>query len=651
MTPEVVRRGGRVGLTLAELRALCPGVEVIDHDPRGDLRSRMALAWHMTRFTPLVSLGWPRQKDEPEPLIEPPVLFLDLTGCERLFGGIEKILELVRTQLRGFDLPAQMAVAPTPGAAWALAWTASLGLKVEYVRKPDVYKSSDQKIPAREIGSSEFVRKNAAENQLDGTRTRWRDTRDKIGVPSAKIPAKEIGQSVLRGKVEQKKAHQKAALLPETQETPGVKRWRDLSDAQHTRIAGGKGVCFIERPNPLAKPQVKRDGSRTGVCYERPAFDLQPQSRQAAAPPPAPQEDGCVDIVGKQQVQSAVASLPVAALRLEPEVVEALVDLGLTTIGQLLRLPRKMLPSRFGKTLALRLAQILGQQLEPLVALAYVTPVEARVDWQGSEGGGTSSLEILLEVLRELVGRVVIDLRRRGHGAREMELSLTPGDRHRAMIVKSLALSRPTRTPRRLLELLKCAAEKIEGSEWIEGFVGVCLKVTRHEPVKEEQLGLHQGDEAADANEVDGLIDRLRVHLGEGAVIRPARTESRLPERAWRALAVGEAFPGPGTCSVPAVRDRPTCVLQAPLEIRVVVEPSDFWEGRPAQFSHASEKYSLVSVRGPERIGCEWWRGHEKTRDYYDVTDERGRRWWIFRVASIVEKQVNIRWFLHGMYQ
>jgi hypothetical protein len=39
-----------------------------------------------------------------------------------------------------------------------------------------------------------------------------------------------------------------------------------------------------------------------------------------------------------------------------------------------------------------------------------------------------------------------------------------------------------------------------------------------------------------------------------------------------------------------------------------------------------------------------WWTGHDKTRDYFDVVDHAGRRFWVFRALP------SRRWFLHGAF-
>jgi protein ImuB len=52
--------------------------------------------------------------------------------------------------------------------------------------------------------------------------------------------------------------------------------------------------------------------------------------------------------------------------------------------------------------------------------------------------------------------------------------------------------------------------------------------------------------------------------------------------------------------------------------------------------------HAILTSIGPERVGPEWWKGREPTRDYYRVQDEDGRWLWLFREAC------SVRWFVHG---
>ena len=72
------------------------------------------LALWATRYTPTVS-PWGEENGADG-------FFLDITGAAHLFGGEEKLLADLRPRLRqNFGLPARLAVADTPGAAWALS--------------------------------------------------------------------------------------------------------------------------------------------------------------------------------------------------------------------------------------------------------------------------------------------------------------------------------------------------------------------------------------------------------------------------------------------------------------------------------------------------------------------------------------------------
>ena len=99
----------RIGLGVAEARAMHPSVEVVEEDGEADMAMLEALADWCDRYTPLVALDG---RDG---------LFLDIAGCAHLFGGERKMLEdvLARFRRQGFD--ARGAIASTPGAAWAAA--------------------------------------------------------------------------------------------------------------------------------------------------------------------------------------------------------------------------------------------------------------------------------------------------------------------------------------------------------------------------------------------------------------------------------------------------------------------------------------------------------------------------------------------------
>lgn len=98
-----------VGMALADARALMPTLEV--RDDKGELPEKLLkkLAEWCIRFTPVVAVDLPHG------------LLLDVTGCPHLWGGEELYVKTITDKLvtRGYDV--RIALADTPGVAWAMA--------------------------------------------------------------------------------------------------------------------------------------------------------------------------------------------------------------------------------------------------------------------------------------------------------------------------------------------------------------------------------------------------------------------------------------------------------------------------------------------------------------------------------------------------
>jgi protein ImuB len=106
--------GLATGDLLADARAKAEFLQVRDADPAADDAALRRLALWATRYTPTAS-PWNEDNGADG-------FFLDITGAAHLFGGEEKLLADLAARLRkNFGLPARLAVADTPGAAWALS--------------------------------------------------------------------------------------------------------------------------------------------------------------------------------------------------------------------------------------------------------------------------------------------------------------------------------------------------------------------------------------------------------------------------------------------------------------------------------------------------------------------------------------------------
>ncbi len=354
--------------------------------------------------------------------------------------------------------------------------------------------------------------------------------------------------------------------------------------------------------------------------------------------------DRVARIVGAQSLVASLKPLPIAVLRLDGEVLGDLRHLGLAHVGEVLALPREQLPARFGPSLIKRLDQLTGARPEPLTKLAYERPITNQIEFDAP----IEDPEDIQRIFEKLLDQAIFELTRRHRRVRRLHMILEP-DRGwgRATVRRAIVLSRPHRDRAVLVNLLWCDVERIDCEH---GFVRFHLNVPSHEPMNDAQSQLFEWQKAEDELELQRLFERLSARLGAEAVIQPQLVESYLPERAWQPAM--DKAPGPVSATVLPRPSRPLTLFPMPIEIRVVCEPSDDRTGQPHQFAWNGQVHRVAHAVGPERIANEWWRGHRHTRDYYDVEDEVGCRFWLFRVIHVGSEETLVaRWFLHGRFE
>jgi len=102
-----------IGDPVADARAKADSLQVRAADGRADDAALYRLALWATRYTPTAS-PWNEENGADG-------LFLDIEGAAHLFGGEESLLGDLAGRLDRFGLPARLAIADTPGMAWALS--------------------------------------------------------------------------------------------------------------------------------------------------------------------------------------------------------------------------------------------------------------------------------------------------------------------------------------------------------------------------------------------------------------------------------------------------------------------------------------------------------------------------------------------------
>ncbi|WGD29585.1 DNA polymerase Y family protein [Ancylobacter sp. WKF20] len=334
-----------------------------------------------------------------------------------------------------------------------------------------------------------------------------------------------------------------------------------------------------------------------------------------------------------------VGPLPIAALDLPEESVTGLARAGLRTIGDLAARPGTPLAARFGEVLLTRLRRTLGHEdvritpRRPLPACIaerrFAEPIGRAEDVGGALGLLIDDLALMLEA--------------RGEGGRAFEASFFRADGAVRRIAVETA--RPARDPsslgRLFHEKLDALADPLDPGF---GFDLIRLAVLRAETLAPAQVSLD--GRAIEEEEVSALVDRLAARLGRDRVLRFMMRDTHDPDRAARL--VPAADPAPPAVPMPEeLPSRPLMMFDPPQPIEALAEVPD---GPPLRFRWRRVLHEVVHAEGPERIAAEWWRRGAPTRDYYRVENEKGRRFWLFRLGLYEREPGAPRWFVHGLF-
>src|SRR3546814_327175 len=128
--------------------------------------------------------------------------------------------------------------------------------------------------------------------------------------------------------------------------------------------------------------------------------------------------------------------------------------------------------------------------------------------------------------------------------------------------------------------------------------------------------------------DLSDLVDTLANRVAHGRLYRCAPTQSEVPERSVARI---EPLAAPIGVSWPNDWPRPSRLLDPPAPVEAMALLPDH---PPASFTWGGVRRRVKRADGPERIFGEWWvRDGELSvvRDYFQVEDEAGERFWLFR--------------------
>jgi protein ImuB len=317
--------------------------------------------------------------------------------------------------------------------------------------------------------------------------------------------------------------------------------------------------------------------------------------------------------------------------------VRALRVLGFERISELAEKPRAPLTLRFGQELGRRLDQATGGLSEPIVPVRPSDLVEVRRGFAEPIGAA----ETIARYIGKLVVQLCDALEAKDLGARRLDLLFHCVDNRIEAIRVGTAL--PVRDVKRLTRLL---CDKIETVDPGFGIELMNLAATLAEPLSPKQTisSLVEEPEV----DVSGLIDTLANRVGESRLYRLAPVASDVPERSVQRVAPTSPATGEGW---PDHWPRPARLLPHPESIETVALLPDH---PPVTFTWRGVRRRVKRADGPERVFGEWWKRDAEliaVRDYFQVEDEAGERFWIYRAGDGEDPDTGShRWFLHGIF-
>ena len=362
--------------------------------------------------------------------------------------------------------------------------------------------------------------------------------------------------------------------------------------------------------------------------------------RGGTPPRPVSGANAAGRIAAPGKTRTAIAPLPIAALRLPEETATTLTRLGLRRVGDLIGTPRAALARRFGVELVRRLDQALGTEPEPVsparpahrfaVRLTLPEPI-------GLEADILAGIDRLLPALAK-------HLRDKGRGARRVRLQLFRTDQTMQSIEAGLA--RPSADPERIRPLLAMKLHEVDAGFGIDI---LRLEAHQNEPVHSHQ---HRGhlDAAAHATRqlsadtaIDDLIGKLGARVGLEAITRLHPAESHIPEKTAKTLAAAWSQPAQDWPRPAAPRP---LLLWRPEPVSAPPVPT-----LPLSFRWRNRTLSTRSGHGPERIASEWWLDDPEwrtgLRDYWQTVTDSGERLWLFYAHG---GALSPGWFCHGAF-
>jgi protein ImuB len=403
-----------------------------------------------------------------------------------------------------------------------------------------------------------------------------------------------------------------------------------------------KGSLHLFGGAPRLRRAIEVDCFEAGV---KPIVSLAPSPLAALAGARAGES---LLVTDPARLVGEVSSLKLFTLRWPAEVIERLQQIGVYTVGQVLRLPRAGFARRFGKEHLAELDRLTGRDADLRDQFRLRERFRRKEDLLQE----LEHHEAILAALAPLLESLGEFLRVRQCGITQIACAFKHRRAPRTRCV--LRFAAPAANAQHFAKLF---AEKLSTLELPEPVRAIELRSGDLVACTPSGASLWQpGEYGGETREVaPELIEHLRARLGHESVYGLRVLESHRPETSWAAAEPstprkpehaggggrgGSAAARSGKPTDRAIEDhvpwfvqrRPAWLLREPQSLAVK-------NGLPQRHG------ALRFLEGPDRVEAGMMLHGRVARDYYIVRDTRGVRLWIFR-----DLEPPHGWFVQGIF-
>jgi protein ImuB len=337
-----------------------------------------------------------------------------------------------------------------------------------------------------------------------------------------------------------------------------------------------------------------------------------------------------VDCTALYELSGALRNLPLACLDWPVSVQQQLLQMGVRSLGDCMRLPRDGFARRIGRVYLQDLDQGFGRYPELLHYYRSPETFHTRLELVAD----ILTVDDIWPAMEELFDRLSVFLRQRQMGAQQLDVQFFHHGRDPtafAITVREICTSITHLSALCRLQLDRLIIPAPVTALSLRASIAVVQNASADDLLRKIPLGAVVGElDKVSYERVIRFIEQLRARLGSQRVYGLNVVAEHRPEYAWAKAepCSKHMSPVPGEL---INRSRPLWLHAQPLRLK-------------ARCNEPVQHGGVIPLGDVERIESGWWDGRDIRRDYYKAVNHRGIRLWIYRDCR------NSGWYLHGLF-